>query len=51
MVFSLNLNANEKQTAVLVTTAGVIELELFPDIAPLTVENFTTHIKNGMKKN
>lgn len=47
MVFSLNLNANEKQTAVLVTTAGVIELELFPDIAPLTVENFTTHIKNG----
>ncbi|MFT5660375.1 MAG: peptidylprolyl isomerase [Sulfurimonas sp.] len=47
MVFSFNLSANEKQIAVLVTTAGVIELELFSDVAPLTVENFTTHIKNG----
>ena len=47
MAFSLNLSANDKQIAVLVTTAGVIELELFPDVAPLAVENFTTHIKNG----
>ncbi|MEA3512855.1 MAG: peptidylprolyl isomerase [Campylobacterota bacterium] len=33
--------------AVLQTTQGDIELELRPDIAPLAVENFSTHIKNG----
>jgi peptidylprolyl isomerase len=32
---------------VLQTTEGDLELELFPDIAPLAVENFMTHIKNG----
>jgi len=32
---------------VLETTQGKIELELFPDVAPKAVENFTTHIKNG----
>jgi peptidylprolyl isomerase len=32
---------------VLETTQGNIELELKPNIAPLAVENFTTHIKNG----
>lgn len=44
---SINLMANENPHAVLETTAGKIELELFPDVAPLAVENFTTHIKNG----
>jgi peptidylprolyl isomerase len=33
--------------AVLETTQGTIEIELHPEIAPLAVENFTTHIKNG----
>ena len=48
MILSLNLNAQDKNPiAVLVTTAGVIELELYPDVAPLAVENFTTHIKDG----
>ena len=48
LAFTLHLSANGKNpTAVLVTTSGVIELELFPDVAPLAVENFTTHIKNG----
>ena len=47
MMLSLNVSANDKQIAVLVTTAGVIELELFPEVAPKAVENFTTHIKNG----
>ena len=32
---------------VLETTQGNIEIELFPDVAPLAVENFTTHVKNG----
>jgi len=33
--------------AVLETTQGNIELELRPDLAPKTVENFTKHIKDG----
>jgi peptidylprolyl isomerase len=33
--------------AVLETNQGNIEIELRPDLAPKTVENFTTHIKNG----
>jgi len=39
----------EKQdTAVeLNTTLGVIKIYLFPDKAPKTVQNFTTHVKNG----
>lgn len=32
---------------VLETTQGNIEIDLFPDIAPLAVRNFTTHIENG----
>jgi peptidylprolyl isomerase len=34
-------------TVVLETTQGNISLELFKDVAPKAVENFTTHIKNG----
>jgi peptidylprolyl isomerase len=37
----------QRPTVVLETTQGPITLELYPDIAPLAVENFTTHIKNG----
>lgn len=33
--------------AVIQTSQGVIEIELRPDIAPKTVENFITHSKNG----
>ena len=29
------------------TTQGNVTLELYKDIAPLAVENFTTHVKNG----
>ena len=48
VMFTLNLSANENNPhAILETTQGTIELELYPDIAPLTVENFITHIKNG----
>ena len=48
VMLSLNLNADVKNpVAVIETTQGKIELELFPNIAPLAVENFTTHIKNG----
>ena len=32
---------------VLETTMGPLEIELFEDVAPLAVENFMTHIKDG----
>lgn len=48
MLLSINLNADDKNPYVILeTTQGVIELELYPDVAPLAVENFTTHVKNG----
>jgi peptidylprolyl isomerase len=61
-VFGLNLsNAKEignatKTTAkdpivVLQTSAGNIELRLFPKAAPLAVKNFMTHAKNGYYNN
>jgi peptidylprolyl isomerase len=47
LIFSiLSLNA-ANPIAVLETNQGKIEIELRPDLAPKTVENFTTHIKNG----
>jgi len=46
LLMSLNLYAQNPHV-VLETTQGNIEIELFPDVAPLAVENFTTHIKNG----
>lgn len=45
-VFAAFLHA-ANPLAVLETTQGKIEIELRPDIAPLAVENFSTHIKNG----
>lgn len=48
IAFTLSLFAGSTNThVVLETTQGKIELELFPDVAPLAVENFTTHVKNG----
>lgn len=61
MVFlglSIQINANEASKAILLekaktatvvleTNVGKIELKLFPDVAPLAVENFMTHVKNG----
>ena len=48
ILLSINLMAKDANPiAVLETTQGSIELELYPEIAPLAVENFTTHIKNG----
>ena len=47
MLTSLSLHANENPRVILETTQGTIELELYPDVAPLAVENFMTHAKNG----
>jgi cyclophilin family peptidyl-prolyl cis-trans isomerase len=45
-MFSTTLFASNPHV-VLETTQGKIELELYPEVAPLAVENFTTHIKEG----
>ena len=39
--------ANGDTVAVMHTNMGDISIKLFPDQAPKTVENFTTHAKNG----
>ena len=45
VLFLVGLNANP--IVVLETSKGDIELELYPKVAPLAVENFLTHVKNG----
>ena len=48
MIYSTLLFAAQNNPhIVLQTTQGDIELELFPDAAPLAVENFVTHVKEG----
>jgi len=39
--------ADKATIVVLETNVGKIELKLYPKAAPLAVENFTTHVKNG----
>jgi peptidylprolyl isomerase len=47
LLLNFNLFAQEAPHVVLETTQGNIELELYPDVAPLAVENFVTHVKDG----
>jgi len=47
LLANISLFAKENPHVVLETTQGNIELELYPDVAPLAVENFLTHVKNG----
>jgi len=47
-VFTLfGADTSKHSFIVLQTTQGNIEFELYDDIAPLAVENFVTHIKDG----
>ena len=46
-VMGLNTFAKEAPVVVLETNVGKIELKLYPEVAPLAVENFVTHVKNG----
>jgi len=46
-VMGLNTFAKEAPVVVLETNIGKIELKLYPEVAPLAVENFMTHVKNG----
>ena len=48
LFFGLSFQAYAKDpVVVLQTNVGKIEIQLFPKVAPLAVENFTTHVKNG----
>ncbi|SFV57597.1 Peptidyl-prolyl cis-trans isomerase [hydrothermal vent metagenome] len=46
-VKAIAANTHKAPIVVLETNAGKIELKLFPQAAPLAVENFITHVKNG----
>jgi peptidylprolyl isomerase len=43
----LNAAGEKAPVVVLETNIGKIELKLYPKVAPLAVENFMTHVKNG----
>ncbi len=49
LLLSVVLHASTPQAPVVVleTNAGAIELKMYPKVAPLAVENFVTHVKNG----
>lgn len=51
LLCSITLLSAENPHVVLETNQGNIELELYPEVAPLAVENFTTHVKNGYYNN
>ncbi len=45
--YQLKPIAEGDTVAVMKTNMGEIKIKLFPEVAPKTVENFTTHAKNG----
>jgi peptidylprolyl isomerase len=49
LIAGINLSAADAKAPVVVldTNVGKIELKLYPEVAPLAVQNFTTHVKNG----
>ncbi|MDC2966788.1 peptidylprolyl isomerase [Acidimicrobiaceae bacterium] len=47
----MNINESGKYSAVIETSLGSIEIELFTDIAPITVNNFVNLSKDGYYDN
>jgi len=48
VLLSVTLFAKEANPHIILeTNQGKIELQLYPKVAPLAVENFVTHVKNG----
>jgi len=48
LFLGLSMQAYAKDIiVVLETNVGKVELKMYPKVAPLAVENFTTHVKNG----
>lgn len=48
---AMNINENGNYSAVIETSLGSIEIELFTDIAPITVNNFVNLSKDGYYDN
>lgn len=48
---AMNINENGNYSAVIETSLGSIEIELFTDIAPITVNNFVNLSKDGYYNN
>ena len=47
MISQLAKPVSGETVATMKTSMGDIKIRLFPEAAPKTVENFTTHAKNG----
>ncbi len=47
MILQLDKPVSGETVATMKTSMGDIKIRLFPEAAPKTVENFTTHAKNG----
>lgn len=47
MASQLSMPSKGDMVAIMTTNRGIIKIKLFPEQAPKTVENFTTHAKNG----
>ena len=47
MASQLSMPSKGDMVAIMTTNRGVIKIKLFPNEAPKSVENFTTHAKNG----
>lgn len=47
MASQLSMPVKGDMVAIMTTNRGTIKIKLFPEQAPKTVENFTTHAKNG----
>lgn len=52
LILAMNLFANDKNPKVLIeTNMGNIEVELFPDKAPVSVKNFLSYVNSGFYTN
>ena len=47
MASQLSMPSKGDMIAIMKTNKGTIKFKLFPNECPKTVENFTTHAKNG----
>lgn len=50
MASQLSMPSKGDMIAIMKTNKGTIKFKLFPNECPKTVENFTTHAKNGDRK-
>jgi len=51
LLFSLSTSAQKKSFVLIATTLGDIQVELYPDKAPITVANFLKYVENNLYTN